>query len=79
VLDIYKDRIIRNTKAIGRFSAIKNVEVKAVRPAGTSGAVTKILADGRRIFVETGEPAKVSAIAQAIAQFAGVEVITQAG
>jgi hypothetical protein len=78
LLDRDKNRIVRNTKYVGKVSEIGFVENKALGPAGASATVSLILSDGRRVFVETGKAADVSEIAKTIAQFAGVEILTVA-
>lgn len=75
ILDRDNDRIVRNTKTVGKFSDIQSVELKPIGADKTSKTVTLLLSGNRRIFVETGEPADTASLAGVIAQFAGVGVV----
>jgi malonyl CoA-acyl carrier protein transacylase len=75
VLDRAGNKLSRNGKTLGRMNDINCVELKTTGASRVTNTVRIILNNGRRIFVETGRPDAVSALASSIAQFAGVQIV----
>ena len=75
VLDRSGNKIVRNGKKLAGLNDINCVELKTTGASRVTNTVRIILNSGRRIFVETGRPEDVSALASSIAQFAGVQVV----
>jgi hypothetical protein len=75
VLDRAGNKLTRNGTSLGRMNEINCVELKTTGASRVTHTVRIILNSGRRIFVETGRPDAISALASSIAQFAGVQVV----
>jgi hypothetical protein len=75
LIDRNTDAILRNSRKIGAFRDIDHVEVKTIRTSIDLSAVTIVMKDGRRIFIESGRSTDALSLSNDIGQFAGVEVI----
>jgi hypothetical protein len=74
VINRLKSMVYRNSQGVDLFSEFSCIELRPFHDTEPAKMITLVRNNGKRLFIETGRPAEIDALADDINQLTGIEI-----